>query len=38
MQEYVGLNIPTSGQKVWSVAGILSTDEYPGWMKKNALL
>ena len=38
MQEYIGLNIPTSGQKNWSFAGILSTDEYPGWMRKNTLL
>ncbi len=38
MQEYIGLNIPTSGQKNWSFAGILSIDEYPGWMGKNTLL
>ncbi len=38
MQKYIGLNIPTSGQKNWNLAGILSTDDYPGWMKKNTLL
>ena len=39
MQEYIGLNIPTSGQKEnWSFAGILSADEYPGWMMKKITL
>ena len=38
MQEYIGMNIPTSGRKNWSFAGLLSLDEYPGWMKEGTLL
>ena len=38
MQEWFGVNVPASGQKNWSFAGLLSVDEYPGWMKKNTLI
>ena len=33
-----GKNVPVSGQKSWSLGGILSMDEYPGWMGKNTVL
>ena len=38
MQEYLGINVPTSGKKDWSYSGMLSLDEYPGWMRKNTVL
>ena len=38
MQDYLGVNVPTSGQKNWSFGGLLSIDEYPGWMKSDTLL
>ena len=34
----LGGNIPLSGQKSWSLGGILSLDKYDGWMGKNTLL
>lgn len=34
----LGANIPLSGQKSWSLGGILSLDKYDGWMGKNTLL
>ena len=38
MRNYLSINVPTSGHKNWSFGGLLSLDEYPGWMKKNSLL
>lgn len=38
MQEYIGINVPTTGKKNFSFAGMLSMDEYSGWMKKGTLL
>lgn len=35
---YYGMNVPREGSKSWSLAGILSLDDYPGWMGKNTLL
>lgn len=32
------MNVPTTGQKNFSFGGLLSTDEYPGWMRKNTML
>ena len=34
----LGGNIPPSGQKSWSLGGLLSLDRYDGWMGKNTLL
>ena len=34
----LGGNIPLSGQKSWSLGGLLSLDRYDGWMGKNTLL
>lgn len=34
----LGGNIPLSGQKSWSLGGILSLDKYDGWMGKNTIL
>lgn len=38
MQDALGLNVPLSGQKSWSLGGLLSMDEYRGWMGRNTLL
>ena len=38
MQEFIGMNVPTTGKKNFSFAGMLSVDDYPGWMNKNTLL
>ncbi|MCJ1264134.1 hypothetical protein MMC22_004005 [Lobaria immixta] len=38
MQEYLGINVPTTGRKNFSFAGMLSMDDYPGWMNKGTLL
>lgn len=32
------MSIPASGQKNFSFGGLLSMDEYPGWMRKNTVL
>lgn len=33
-----GMNVPQEGRKSWSLGGLLSLDEYKGWMGKNTLL
>ena len=38
MQDYLGVNVPTSGEKNWSFGGLLSQTEYRGWMRKDTLL
>lgn len=38
MQSFCGMNVPTSGKKNWSFSGLLSEDEYPGWMSEGTLL
>ena len=38
MQDYVGLNIPVTGKKNWSFAGILNGASYEGWMSKGTVL
>lgn len=38
MQNYIGMNVPTSGKKNWSFGGLLSEDDFPGWMNENTLL
>lgn len=32
------INVPASGQKNFALGGLLSMDEYKGWMKKNTML
>ena len=34
----LGGNIPLSGQKSWSLGGLVSLDRYDGWMGRNTLL
>ena len=34
----LGGNVPLSGQKSWSLGGLLSLDRYYGWMGRNTLL
>lgn len=38
MQEYFGHNVPATGKKNFSFAGMLSMDQYPEWMNKGTLL
>lgn len=38
MQGFCVMNVPTSGKKNWSFGGLLSQDEYPGWMGEGTLL
>ena len=38
MDALYGLNVPQAGQKSWSLGGLISLDEYPGWMGKNTML
>ena len=33
-----GMNVPRDGRKSWSLGGLLSLDEYEGWMGRNTLL
>lgn len=35
---YYSVNVPASGQKNFSFGGLLSMDEFPGWMRKNTVL
>lgn len=36
--ECYSINVPISGRKNFSFGGLVSTDEYPGWMGKNTIL
>ena len=38
MNEYLGMNLPTSGRKNWSFGGLVSLGEYPDWMRKDTVL
>lgn len=38
MQDYCGMDVPTSGKKNWSFGGLLSQDDYPGLMSDSTLL
>lgn len=38
LNEELGVNIPLEGAKSWSLGGLLSLDEYEGWMGRNTLL
>ncbi|KAI9704546.1 MAG: hypothetical protein M1820_005459 [Bogoriella megaspora] len=38
LQDFLGVNIPLSAPKDWSLAGIVSKDEQEDWMKENTVL